>query len=234
MTLNEFAQTSTSDFWHMPLADLKREVSKASQSANRRYQNIKYNLDADKTAVEDVDHSGGRFTSDIHKLSGIKYNREITDKTQRKVLVQEAKRIKNFLNSPSGTVKGAKEQQHKKETATKGTTKHDYQKNQEKLYKKSGFSDKDAKKLAKNDANIFGQEVEEKYHAYRTYRRTRVTSSDYDDTNPEDNGGGNVDDYVEHVNDYDNKSNTEYDDDDFLSVNDEWSDDLGNLGWLMH
>lgn len=93
MNMTEFNNLSFQDMNKMDFDTLKKLVSQKGKSANKRLDRISGASGISKSAIREVQSSGGRFS-----VKG-------KDKIQ---LIGEAKRIQTFNRSKSGTVSGAK------------------------------------------------------------------------------------------------------------------------------
>lgn len=93
MNMTEFNNLSFQDMNKMDFDTLKKLVSQKGKSANKRLDRISGASGVSKSAIREVQSSGGRFS-----VKG-------KDKIQ---LIGEAKRIQTFNRSKSGTVSGAK------------------------------------------------------------------------------------------------------------------------------
>ena len=122
MTLSEFNELSTTQLMHLSTPELKSLVSTMGSRLNKRVSNLRYAQGANKSAYENVQESGGKFS-----VKG----------KNRKALLYEAKREQSFYRMKGSTVSGAKKIYKTMEKAM-GSDKKKYMKEEKKKAKKEG------------------------------------------------------------------------------------------------
>lgn len=124
MKVQDLENLSIEEIKTMPESQLRRLVSRTATTLNKRITNIRYNPKTSKISVDAVKNSGGKFKTTY--LSRNKKGKLVRKPMNKKQLITEAKREKNFMKGVASTVKKAKEFKEKQQKEAGGQTMSDY------------------------------------------------------------------------------------------------------------
>lgn len=124
MKIQDLENLSIEEIKAMPEPQLRQLVSRTASTLNKRITNIRYNPKTSKISIDAVKNSGGKFKTTY--LSRNKKGKLVSKPMNKKQLITEAKREKNFMKGVASTVKKAKEFKEKQQKEAGGQTMSDY------------------------------------------------------------------------------------------------------------
>lgn len=176
MTLQQVQDLTIEQIKQIPTPQLRRIVQQTATTLNKRIINIKYTKSASQISVKAVKETGGKFKS-TYKITNAQ-GKKVSRPMQRRDLIAELKREKNFMKGAASTVKKAKQFKKKQQETAGGQTADSYAKKKAREARRERSKQIQAENRAKGITKMSKKQKSELDKLYR--QKYKEASERYD------------------------------------------------------